>query len=201
VSLELDLIVAPRATYAALLSTPSTPTPRTPRTPSTLCTLLRRPLLVAVVIGVSLALASTRRLSPELVVSTTLTWSYLVVFQVLVAAALIARGARRTVGFARAMDLFFAGHAPWSLFLLATAAWGPTAGGRPAWPVTVAVLVPLVLTPRIVAAFFSEVLHNDRRDSRRLTIAQQAITWTAFVALNWIASAVTPRLFELRYRW
>jgi hypothetical protein len=33
-----------------------------------------------------------------------------------------------------------------------------------------------------------------------LTIAQQVLTWTVFLAVNWAASAFTPRLFELGAR-
>jgi hypothetical protein len=192
VSTELDLIVAPRATYAALASTLGTP-----RTPGALRLALRRPVLVAVVLGVAVALASTRRVSPALVLSTTLAWSYVVVVQIAIALLFVSKAARRTVGLARALDLFFAGHAPWSLFLLAAAAWAPSAGGRPLWPLALAVIAPIVLTPRIVAAYFAEVLGFDRRSARRMAVAQQALTWTVFIAVNWIDSAFTPRVYEM----
>ncbi len=196
-SIELDLIIAPRATYAALARTSSTAsTSSTPRTPPLLFLALRRPALVAVVLGASIALASTRRVSPALVLSTTVAWSYIVVVQVAIALLLVTKAARRTVGTARALDLFFAGHAPWSLFVLAAAAWAPSAGQRPLWPMAAAVVAPLILTPRIVAAFFAEVLRFDRRGAMRMMIAQQLLTWTVFVAVNWIDSAFTPRVYE-----
>jgi len=192
VSPELRLIVAPRETYAALRQTGR----RLPATAS-----LRRPLLVALVTGVSIALASTRSASAPLVASTTLTWSYIVLLQLAIALPLVAPAARRTVGVSRAVDLYFAGHAPWSLFLLAAAAWAPSPGGRPSWPLYLAALVPVLLTPRIVNAFFAEVLAMDRLSARRMTILQQAMTWSVFVAVNWIASAFTPRLYELASLW
>lgn len=185
---ELDLILRPRATYAALAGAPAH---------GSIAIALRRPLLVAVVLGLSAAIASTRRVSPALVLSTTIAWSYVVVVQAAIALPFLARAARRTVGLARAVDLFFAGHAPWSLFVLAAAAWAPSAATRPFWPLAVAAVVPLVLTPRIVSAFFTDALRLDSRAALRMTIAQQVITWTVFIAVNWIASAFTPRVYGL----
>jgi hypothetical protein len=119
----------------------------------------------------------------------------------LIAVPLLARQARRTVGLARAIDLYFAGHAPWSLFMLFAAAWAPSGVGRPAWPLAVAAVICLGLTARIVAAFFAVVLALDRRRALRMTVLQQAITWSVFVGINWWASAFTPRIYELRALW
>ena len=191
-SAELRLMSSPRQTYAALTSR------RVRLAPPAA---LRRPLLVAIVIGVSMALAATRRVGPALVASTTLSWSYVVLLQLLIAVPLMARRARRTIGLPRAIDLYFAGHAPWSLFMLFAAAWAPSAVGRPVWPIAVAALIALGLTARIVAAFFAVVLALDTRRALRMTIFQQAITWSVFVGINWWASAFTPRIYELRALW
>ena len=191
-SADLRLMAAPRETYAALTQHQGRVEP---------AAALQRPLLVALVIGVSIALAATRRISLALVASTTLSWSYIVVLQLLIAVPLLARRARRTVGLPRAIDLYFAGHAPWSLFVLFAAAWGPAAGGRRLWPLEVAAVIALVLTLRILSAFFEVVLAMDGRSARRMTILQQAITWSLFIALNWWASAFTPRLYELKALW
>jgi hypothetical protein len=100
------------------------------------------------------------------------------------------------VGLARAIDLFFAGHAPWSLYLLGIAAFGMFRVQSPWWAEPAVGLIPLVLTVRIVAAFFAEVLRLDRAAVRRMTALHQAATWTVFVAVNWAASAFTPRLIQ-----
>src|SRR5829696_3139417 len=180
-------MLSPRATYASLARA---------RDRGTLMTALRRPALVAVVLGVSVAIAATRHVTPALVLSTIACWSFLVMLQAGIALALIAGPARRTVGIARALDLYFAGHAPWSLWLLAVAAYGPSPIGRPLLPALAAAAVPLILTPRIVAAFFREVLELDPRDAFARTAAQQALTWTAFVALLGTAIALVPRVIE-----
>jgi hypothetical protein len=183
----LGLILSPRATYAALARTSG---------PVTLLTALRRPCLVVIVIGTVTAMAATGHVTPSLLLSTTLCWSFVVVLQALIGLALIAGPARRTVGLLRAFDLYFAGHAPWSLFLLAAAAWAQLPGFRSYTPIHLAALVPLFLTPRIVSAFFREVLELDPRHASARTAVQQAVTWTVFVALYGTAVQLAPRVLE-----
>ena len=48
-------------------------------------TALRRPLLIAIVLGVSTAMSATGRVTPSLVLSTTLCWSFVVVLQAVIA--------------------------------------------------------------------------------------------------------------------
>jgi hypothetical protein len=189
VSPELRLIAAPGETYAALV-----------RTHGALPALaaLRRPLLVCLVIGVSVAISATGHITPRLVLSTTMTWSYVVVLQLAIALPLVVPRAPRRVGGARALDLFFAGHAPWSLFALAVAGLMPAPLGGPSRGIVVgAGALALALTARIVVAFFREVLDMSQRDAWRMTAVHQGITWTVLVAVNWLHSAFTPRLIEL----
>ena len=183
---ELRLMVAPAATYARLARQPSPVGP---------ITALRRPLLAAVVLGVAIAIGATGHVTPALVLSTTLCWAFVIVLQIVIALGLIAAPSRRTVGVARALDLFFASHTPWSLWLLAAAA-APAPLGRPLAPLSLFVVVPLVLTARMIVAFFREVLQLDRRRALARTIAHQAITWTLFVVLYGSAVALRPRILQ-----
>jgi hypothetical protein len=184
---EIALMVSPRAAYAALVRGADE---------VSAVTALRRPLLVAVVIGVSVAIAGTGRVTPALALDTTIAWSYIVLLQLAIALPLVAPRAHRTVGVARALDLFFAGHAPWSLVPLVAAAWAPPPD-RSMWPVYVVAIFALVTTPRIVTAFFLEVLGLDPRTARRMAILHQTITWTVFVVLFWIVNALSPRVLQL----
>jgi hypothetical protein len=111
---EMALMVSPRRTYATLARASGR---------VTFLTAVRRPLLVAIVLGVSAAISTTRHVTPALVLSTTLCWCFVVLLQAVIALTLIGP-ARRTVGLARGLDLYFAGHAPWSLWMLAVVAWG-----------------------------------------------------------------------------
>jgi hypothetical protein len=184
---ELRLMVAPSRTYAGLARQPSPVGP---------ITSLRRPLLAAAVLGVSMAISATGHVTPALVLSTTLCWSFVIVLQIAIAMILIARPARRTVGVARALDLFFASHAPWSFWMLAVAAWAPSPVGRPLTPLLLLALVPIVLTPRMIAAFFREVVGLDRRQALARTAVQQATTWALFTLLYGTAVAFWPRVFQ-----
>lgn len=184
---ELLLMVSPRPTYALLARRTGRPALLAP---------LRRPALVALVLGVTAAMGATGRVTPALLLSTTLCWSFVVVLQAAIALPLIAGPARRTVGVARALDLFFAGHAPWSLWMLGVVAWAPSPIGRPLTPVLIAAVVPLALTPRIVSAFFQEVLEMDPRHATSRALAHQALTWGTFVMLYGTAVQLVPRVVE-----
>jgi hypothetical protein len=182
---ELRLMFAPRDTYASLA--------RLPRR-VTLLTAVRRPLLVAMVLGTVAAISATGHVTPRLLLSTTLCWCFVIALQAAIALVLIAGPAHRTVGLARAIDLFFAGHAPWSLWMLGVAAWAPWSFGHTLMPVGVAALVPIALTLRIVSAFFREVLEMDPREAVARTVAQQAMTWGLFLLLAGTAVQLIPRI-------
>ena len=77
---------------------------------------------------------------------------------------------------------------------LAWAAWGMSPLGYWSTPLQVLALVPIVLTPRMIAAFFREVLELDPRHAMGRTVAHQAITWTLFLVLAGSAVALWPRI-------
>ncbi|HEX6463480.1 MAG TPA: hypothetical protein VFZ98_03460 [Vicinamibacterales bacterium] len=187
-SAELRLILKPDATYAALAARPMS---------IGAIRALRRPVLVAVVLGTSMALSSTRHATPALVLSTTLLWSAVVVAQVVIALAVIGTTQLEAVGRPRALDLFFASHAPWSLWLLAAAAWAPSALGRPGMPVWITAVAAIALTPRMIAAFFRQVLKMDRHRAAMRTLVHQTLTWGLFVAFYGAAVALWPRILHL----
>jgi hypothetical protein len=158
--------------------------------------MFRRPALVALVLGCTVAMAGTRHVTPTLVISTTLCWSVLVVAQVIIAVAVFGKAASRTVGVPRALDLFFASHVPWSLWTLAVVAWAPVPGGHSLTPVLIAALAPMVLTPRMIAAFCRDVLGMERRQAIVRTAMHQAVTWGLFVAAFGWAVALWPRIVQ-----
>lgn len=184
---ELRLMVAPARTYAVLVRQPSPVGP---------IAALRRPLLAAIVLGVSIAMSATGRVTPALVLGTTVAWSFVVVLQIAIALAVIAGPARRTVGLPRALDLFFASHAPWSFFFLIAVVLPPPVGGSTLTLLALTV-IPIPLTVRAIAAYFREVLLLNRRRARLLTAVHQAITWTVFVLLFGSVVALRPRIVEL----
>ena len=188
---ELRLMVAPARTYAVLARQPSPVGP---------LTALRRPVLAAAVIGVSLAIAATRHVTPSLVLGTTMAWAFVVVLQIAIALLLIAAPSRRTIGVPRALDLFFASHAPWSLWVLAVVAL-PAPLGRPVIPLLLLAVVPLVMTNRAIAAFFREVLQYGARRAVAHTAIHQALTWGTFGVLYGYVVALHPRIVGALEAW
>ena len=181
-------MVAPDTTYAALVRAPAD---------IGAVAALRRPIVAAVVLGAGMALSSTRHVTPSLVLSTTVTWSFVVMLQVAIALAVIPGAAAARVGRARTLDLFFASHAPWSLWVLFAAVWGAMLIGHPFKPVWLAALVPIALTPRIIAAFFRQVLGLDGRRAAVRTLVHQALTWGLFVSIFGAAVALWPRVLQV----
>jgi hypothetical protein len=188
---ELRLMASPARTYAALART----------APIGPLAALRRPVLSLAVIGSSVAILATRHATPALVASTMLCWSPVLLAQIAIALAVIAGPARRTVGIWRALDLFFASHAPWSLWLLALVAWAPTSGDRSQLPIFLSAVFPILLTPRILAAYFREVLRLEPRAARMRTAVHQGATWTLLLVALGAAVAATPRIVELLGSW
>ena len=184
---ELRLIAAPGPTYAALARHSHRVGP---------LAALRRPLVAAIILGSSMTIAATRQAEPAILLGTIACWSSVIVLQVLIALLVIAKPASRTVGIPRALDLFFASHAPWSLWMLASVAWAPLPGVRSTLVLLLAALAPLLLTPRMIAAFFREVLELDPRVALLRTVIHQAITWTTFVVLYGSAVALLPRIVQ-----
>lgn len=189
VSPELALIRSPRPVYAAMAAKMA---------PRVGIRWLRRPLLAALSIGVSVALAATGHLTLALVASTTICWMVVVLAQLAIAAAFIAPRARDGIGTARALELFFAAHVPWSLTLLVFAAlmaMTSPVGRGPA--LLLMFLFPMIATPRMIAAFFEQVLRLDPARARRLTAAHQTITWGSLLVAYGYAVQLWPRVTGL----
>lgn len=155
---------------------------------------LRRPLFVALIQGVAIAMSATNTVAAPVVASVTAYWATTVVVQAIGALVLIGTAPARP-RLSRAIDLFFLGHAPWSLWLLVSAGaiaaapsmallrWIPMAG----------MIVPAALTPRIVAAFDRTVLGSSRGAARRRTVVHQAVMWTALIAYVFLSIQLWPR--------
>ena len=78
-----------------------------------------RPALMALVIGGFVTLGNSGELLPTLLLGSAVAWSWVPLLQMAIAAPLIALARRRRIRVCSALDLFFVGHGPWSLWLLA----------------------------------------------------------------------------------
>ena len=162
-------------------------------------TAVRRPLFVAVLQGAAIAMAATHTIAAPVFASVTLCWSAAVLVQLAGAIALIRSGSAPRVGTARAIDLLFVGHAPWSLWLLGAAGVRTFAPSIPflRWSSLAAMIVAAALTARIVAAFAEFVLGADQRQAVRRTVLHQTITLGTLIAFIAIAIQLWPRVSGL----
>lgn len=169
--------MAPRRTYEALLRQPAG---------DGSSGALKRVAFASLLIGTLVAICATGRVTLGLVASATACWMFVPAVQALAGAILVASAPRRGVGMARALDLFLAGHAPWSLWLLGITAWAALTGPpRPAAFSTA--LVAAVWTMVIVHSFCQTVLRTGAWGALARTAAHQALIWglaLAFVVVN-----------------
>lgn len=161
-----------------------------------------RLVLIVLTIACAAAVAATGRVTLPLLLSMVTAWALpLVGVQVALALLVIGRPAARTVGLARGLDLFFATHGPWSLWLLAFAAWAIATSpiGQPVRTAQFTAIVPLAWTARLIYVFHREVLRCDARAALRRTALHQALTWgiAAVVAFD----SLWPRGVGLWERW
>lgn len=83
--------------------------------------LVRRPLFVVLVIGSFAAFTVAGQLTLPLLLDSMIFWSFGPLLQALLISGIVFVFARNRISIARAIDLFFMGHGPWLLWLLAVA--------------------------------------------------------------------------------
>jgi hypothetical protein len=146
----------PEATYHTLLT----------ETTSSPWVALWRPALVLLVIAVGVSITAVHQITISLLLTTAAAWGSVVVIQMAIGAAVIASAPSRRVGFAHALDLWFAGHLPYSLWVLALPIVTVVPVGTPHELMGMSAVVPLVWTMFIVAAFCRAVLGLTATEAR-----------------------------------
>jgi hypothetical protein len=181
--------VRPRDLYVALMPARAYQELVAVETEATMASALARPALFAVLVGVSVAIAATGQVSPVLLVSTTISWSWVVAVQ-LIFALLMTQALPRDghVSAARALELWFAGHVPWTLWVLML---GPLLRALPetsAETLIVSALVPMAWTAAIAAAFGRVVLRqSDGLASLRAALHQLVLLGVILSFVAWSA--------------
>jgi hypothetical protein len=187
---EVRVMLDPLSAYRRLAAAPPPPSLRV---------LVRRPALAALVIGGAVALTSTGGATARALVTTTISWSFVPVVQLCVAAVLIALTRRPGLRLISALDLFFVGQGPWLLWMLGVAAAALVAfrlGGH-AIPslryVLVFALIPLVWTWIILTAFGQAVLGLGRGRALGWAFLYQAAIWgIAYLYVAWMTFQAWP---------
>ncbi len=157
---------------------------------------LRRPAFVALVLGTTVAMTSTGRVTAALVASVALCWSFATAAQLAAAAILVGSSARRHVPMARGIDLLFIGHAPWSLWLLLLAAWSVWSPYPKPGLTTVVALgsIPAIWTAVIIYGFCRSVLNLAPRAALTRMLLHQSTTWGLAALYIAVAVQMWPRL-------
>ena len=156
---------------------------------------LAGPARLLLLLGIVTPIAATGRITASLVVSETLCWIFVPALQLVLGTALIASARGRRVDLPRAVQLLFAGHAPWSLWLVGIAAYYTVAAGQ--LVVLGSSLASVAATWAILLAFCEQVLGLSHRDSWRRVIAHQLATLTVIVLYVELASSLVTRVVGL----
>ena len=165
--------LAPSRAYASMVEA----APRVSRVQ-----MLRRPALVLLVIAITVSIAATGRVTVSSIATAMLAWSFVVGIQLVAGLAIIATASARRVDLPTALDLLFAGHLPWSIWLLLVAVAAIVEVPRSM--MAASVVVPIAWTMVILNAFCGWVLASSRRDAQIRIAAHQAFIWT--FAVNYI---------------
>jgi hypothetical protein len=143
------------------------------------------PAVVAAVIGAFVTLSNSGEMLPTLWLGSALTWAWAPLLQMVVVTPIVllgrAAGARRELRLSSGIDLFFLGHAPWSLWLLvvgaALALRLPQLNLAEVMPLLRTAIIPIAWTMLLLFAFFRSALGLRWWLAALLTIAYQAVLW------------------------
>jgi predicted permease len=177
------LMLAPASEYRARLAE---------RPPASWLRALTVPALVAVLLGLTTATAAAGHVSVRLVLSEILSWSFVPLLQLATGAMLIRSARARTVRTARAIELLFAAHGPWSLWLVGTALW--QLSGPSLKAVIASAVVPHAATAYLLLVYGREVLGLTRSQARRRVFAHQTATVVLILLYIELATRLSLRI-------
>jgi hypothetical protein len=147
--------------------------------------MLRRPLVVLIVIATAVPIMAVQRITLGLLASSIVSFGFVVLIQMVVGAALIASARSRRAALPRALDLWFAGHVPYSLWLLTVAAAFSVAPWASLDLFIALAAIPAAWTAVIVAAFCRQVLGSSTAGARWRAAAHFIVMWA--IALELVA--------------
>lgn len=155
--------------------------------------------LTALVLGTATVVASTGRITPALVISGSLVWSFVPVLQLLTGLVLV-RGAAVSRG--EALGRYFAAHTAWSLWMLAAAAFAVILSSPLSWlfPVLLTAAVPMLLTARRLVRLCRADFQFAPGLARRRVIVHQAMTVGVILAYGEYAGGLVRRALDF-LRW
>ena len=154
------------------------------------------PLVTAVIIGVGTSIAATGVASLFSIASGALCWSFVPAIQLANGLLLCRRPPRGNGELARAVELFFLAHLPWSLWLIGVALvllWLPLAS-TVVYLLLLSALVPLVWTGAILRSFSQTVLGCSPGQANGRALIYVGITLAVMFGYIFLAVGLWPRL-------
>jgi hypothetical protein len=158
---------------------------------------VRRPLLLALVLGCGISVLVSGRFTARLIADGALSFAFVPIFE-LIAFALVYYLRRSPIPFVDAVDRFFAGNTPWLWWLIgimiAVAMLPPTRHASLMAPILLTMLIPIALSVGFDLRFFREVIGSTRRGAILDVVILRLVAWTGVTAYFFI-SAITGRDF------
>jgi hypothetical protein len=181
-SIDARVALAPEDTYRQLV--PEVTQPRWWQA-------LARPALVLLALALVMSIMATHSVTASLLLTSAIAWSAVVLIQIAAALVTIGSAAGRRVGFARALDLWFAGHLPYSAWILLLPLITASHTISPLDVIAVTFIVPTVWTTFIATAYCRVVLGATAGRARWRVAAHQLVTLTVTAALAlWAAGGI-----------
>ena len=159
--------------------------------------LLVRIFTAPVIAGIAAGVSATNRVSWSLFLSGLVCWSFVCAVQCLNAFLLIGRHGKE-IGYLRALELFFHGHAAWSLWLIASGLYlfAVPEPARREHLLLLTTVVPIAWTFVITVSYAREVLHlNDQQAIVRAIVHQSLSVLTIALYVIW-AVQLWPRILS-----
>jgi hypothetical protein len=185
---DLWVMLHPGAAYARLFARPDD---------GGAWVLWRRPLFVALVLGCMVSLITVRTLDARLVLSSMGGWAFVPLGQML-SLLTVWVGIRPRLSFPTAVDLFFTGHGPWSVWSIAFAAFWSEVPDPKHFFVVFSVWACSVCAVAVWSAYLD--LCFFRRISPtpgRALFLQRAISWSLFLGVwggGWVPAEAVARI-------
>ena len=186
---------------ARVLVRPATEYPALPQDGTGAGLMLRRPVALAFVLGCVASVLASGRFTARLITDGTLSYAFIPAIELAAFAVVYRTGARRRIPFARAVDLFFIGNAPWLLWLVILAGVASIVPPRQLAPwlslLFMGFLIPAAWSAYVDFHFFRAVMNRNVPGAVRDLMLHRVIGWSGF-AVYFVAgslwSQVLPRI-------
>ena len=171
------------------------------RAPAGVAQLLRRPLLLALILGCAVAVLASGRFTLRLIVDGALSMAFVPACQVLGLAAVYPL--RRTqVSFAEAVDRFFGGNTIWLVwifvFMVTVVVVPVTEQAHLDGPVLISSMLPILWSVAVDRRFFAEVMGRTGWHGALDITIERLVAWLAAM-LYFLGVALDGRLGEMFY--